>query len=59
LLDNIKMDFDEVDWRGMDCVGLAQNRDLSRVLLSAVMNIRISIECLEVLKCLHNRWPLE
>jgi hypothetical protein len=40
--DNIKMDSQEVEWRGSDSSGLAQNRDRWRVLVNAVMNIRVS-----------------
>ena len=32
LEDNIKMDLQEVEWEGMDCIYLAQNRDRCRLL---------------------------
>ena len=39
--DNIKMDLQAVGWRGMDWIDLARDRDRWRVLLNAVMNLRI------------------
>jgi hypothetical protein len=38
--DNIKMDLQEVGW-GMDWIKLAQDRDRGRVLVNAVMNLRV------------------
>ena len=35
-VDNIRMDLQEVDW-----IGLAQDRDSWRTLVSAVMNLRV------------------
>jgi hypothetical protein len=37
---NIKMDFQEVEWGGMNFIDLAQNRDRWLVLVNAVMNFR-------------------
>jgi hypothetical protein len=39
--DNIKMDLREVGWGGMDWINLAQDRDRWRVLVKAVMNLRV------------------
>jgi hypothetical protein len=40
--DNIKMDIREVGWGGIDLIDLAENRDRWRVLVNAVMNLRVS-----------------
>jgi len=39
--DNIRMDLQEVRCRYMDWIGLAQDRDRWRTLVSAVMNLRV------------------
>jgi hypothetical protein len=39
--DNIKMDLQEVGCGDMDWVGLAQDRDRRRVLVNAVMKLRV------------------
>jgi hypothetical protein len=39
--DTIKADHQEVECRGMNWIELAQDRDSWRVLLSAVMNLRV------------------
>jgi hypothetical protein len=38
---NIKMDFQEVGWEGMDWIDMAQDRDRWRSLVNAVMNLRV------------------
>jgi len=40
-VDNIRMDLQEIGRRYMDWIGLAQDRDRSRTLVSAVMNLRV------------------
>jgi len=40
-VDNIRMDLHEVGCVYMDWIGLAQDRDRCRTLVSAVMNLRV------------------
>ena len=40
-VDNIRMDFQEVGCGYVDWIGLAQDRDRWRTLVSAVMNFRV------------------
>jgi len=40
-VDNIRMDLQEVECGYMDWIGLAQDRDGWRTLVSAVMNLRV------------------
>ena len=40
-VDNIRMDLQEVGCGYMDWIGLAQDRDRWRMLVSAVMNLRV------------------
>ena len=40
-VDNIRMDLHEVVCGYVDCIGLAQDRDRWRTLVSAVMNLRV------------------
>jgi hypothetical protein len=40
-VDNIKMDLGDMEWGGMDWIGLAQDRDRWRALVNAVMNLRV------------------
>ena len=39
--DNIRMDLEEVECGYVDWIGLAQDRDRWRTLVSAVMNLRV------------------
>jgi hypothetical protein len=39
--DNIKMDFREIGWGGMDLIDLAQDTDQRKALLIMVMNFRV------------------
>jgi hypothetical protein len=39
--DNIKMDFREMGWGGMDWIDLAQDRDQWRTPVNTVMNLRV------------------
>jgi hypothetical protein len=40
-VDNIKMDLLETGWGGVDWIGLGQDRDNWRALVTAVMNLRV------------------
>jgi len=48
-VDNIRMDLQEVGYGYMDWIGRAQDRDRWRTLVSAVMNLRVSVKCGEFL----------
>jgi hypothetical protein len=39
-VDDIKMDFREIGWDGMDWMDLAEDKDQCMVLLNTVMNLR-------------------
>jgi hypothetical protein len=58
-LDNIRMDLGGMRCGDVDWIGLAQDRDMWRALVNAVMNLRGSIKCWESIEWLHNRWLLE
>jgi hypothetical protein len=38
---NIKMDLQDVGWKGMYWIGAAQDRDRRRALVNVVMNLRV------------------
>jgi hypothetical protein len=40
-MDTIKMDLGEIEWGGVDWIGLALDRDRWRALVSAVMYLRV------------------
>jgi hypothetical protein len=40
-VDNIKMDLGEIGWDGVDWIGMAQDRDQWRALVSTVLNLRV------------------
>ena len=48
-VDNIRMDLQEVGCGYVDWIGVAQDRDRWRTLVSAVMNLRVSVKCGEFL----------
>jgi hypothetical protein len=39
-LDNINMDLGEIEWGGMDWIGLARGREQRRARVKTVMNVR-------------------
>ena len=41
-VDNIRMDLQEVECGYMDCIGLGQDKDRGRTVVSAVMNLRVA-----------------
>jgi hypothetical protein len=40
-VDNIKMALLDIDWGGVDWIGLAQDTDKWRALVNAIMNFRV------------------
>jgi hypothetical protein len=40
-MDNIKRDLREIGWGGMDCIDLAQDKDLWRALVNTAMSLRV------------------
>jgi hypothetical protein len=41
LVDNIRMDLEEVGWGDVDRIGLAQDRNRWRALANSVLNLRV------------------
>jgi hypothetical protein len=40
-IDNIKMNFREIEWGGIEWIDMAQHRDQWRALVNTVMNLRV------------------
>jgi hypothetical protein len=40
-VDNIKMDFREIGWDGVDWIAVAQDRDQWRALVNMVLNLQV------------------
>jgi hypothetical protein len=40
-VDNVKIDLEEIGWGGVDCIGLAQDRDKWRALVNEVQNLQV------------------
>jgi hypothetical protein len=58
-VDNIKMDLLEIGWSSVDWFGLAQDREKLESSCEHSNEPSGYIKCWEVLKSLHNWWPLE
>jgi hypothetical protein len=41
-LDNIKMDLGEIEWGGVDCIGLSLARDQCRAFVNSVLYLRFA-----------------
>jgi hypothetical protein len=64
-VDNIRMDLEEVGWRYVDWIGLAQDRNMWRALVNSVLSScefgiepSGSIKCWETVQWPNNSWPL-
>jgi hypothetical protein len=40
-VDSVRMDLREIGWDGIDCIGLAQDRDQWRAPVNTVMSLRV------------------
>jgi hypothetical protein len=56
-VNDFKIDLREIGWDSMNWIDLDPDRDHWRALMNTLMNLRVSIECWEVLEWLHN-WRL-
>jgi hypothetical protein len=41
-VDNIKLNLAEIEWHGVDCIGLDQDGDKWKTLVNAAMNLWVS-----------------
>jgi hypothetical protein len=48
-VNNIKIYLAEIEWGGVDWIGVAQDRDKWRVIANAVMNFRVPKKCRETI----------
>jgi CRISPR/Cas system-associated protein Cas7 (RAMP superfamily) len=46
---SIKMNLQEVGWRGMEWIALAQDRDRWRAVVNAIMNLRVTYSAVNYL----------
>jgi hypothetical protein len=58
-VDNIKKDFGERGWGGVEWIGLAQDRDKVEGCFESDNKPGVSIKCCKVLEWLHNRCAFE
>jgi hypothetical protein len=49
-VDNIKTNFRDTGWGGMDWIDLTQDRDQWKAFVSKVMNFRVALKCWEILE---------
>jgi hypothetical protein len=40
-VDNVEMDFKQIEWDGMDWINLAQDKDRWQALVNTAMNLRV------------------
>jgi hypothetical protein len=48
-MNNIIIDFREIEWDGVDWIHMAQDRDQWRDVVNKVLNLRFLIKCRQVL----------
>jgi hypothetical protein len=56
-VDNIKMDLGDIEWGGVDWIGLAQDKDKRRT-CECGNEFLGSIKCWKTIEWLHNWWPV-